>query len=259
LPTLAGLVVFFTPLREGLDREVLGLRSICVLGTGRLSPEEVAAKTGLREGMSLLEIHPQEIESRLRTDPWIREASVMRLVPGRLLVKVALREPVARVALVSGPEGAPVVLVDADGRAIAQAARELYPFLPRIEAPRLPAAGEVMPALAAAAAAVGAVGRSSLAREGATFFVGPEDDPNSVSLALPALPARVYLGTGDLTQKIDRLALVLAGNSTPARAAAEIDLRFADRAVLRGVPLPDGTAHSAQGPGGVPAPHDRAG
>jgi len=257
-PVIAGAGAWLAPLRQALDREVLGLRTICVLGAGRVSAEEIAAKTGLAEGTSLLEISPHEIESRLRTHPWIREAHVMRLVPGRLLVEVALREPVARVAMASAEVGAGV-LVDAEGRAIVQTAGEPFPLLPVIVSPRLPAAGEVVPALSAAAAAVGAVAHSAFAGTSATFFLGAENDPNSVSLQLPQLSARVLLGTGDLDQKLARLALVLAGDTTPARAAAEIDLRFADQAVLRGLPLPDGTAHSAQAPGGAPAPHDRAG
>jgi cell division septal protein FtsQ len=258
-PLVAGVGGWLSPVRRALDREVFALRSICVLGAGRLSAEEIAAKTGLAEGTSLFEISPREIEGRLRKDPWIREAAVMRLVPGRLLVKVALREPVARVTAASAEVGSPGMWVDAEGRAIAQAAGEPLPLLPIIVSPRLPAVGEVEPAVGAAAAAVGAVARSNFATTSATFFLGAENDPNSVSLKLPQLSARVLVGTGDLDQKIARLALVLAGESTPARAAAEIDLRFADRAVLRGLPLPDGTAHSAQAPGGAPAPHDRAG
>jgi len=255
----AGAAFSFTPLHEVLDREVLGLRAICVLGAGRLSAEEVAAATGLAQGTSLLAISPPAIETRLREQPWIREAHVMRFVPGRLLVQVTFREPVARVTQASPEGGAPVVLVDAEGRAVVEAAGGPVPLLPVIVSPRLPAAGELAPGLAAAAAAVEAVARSTFAARAATFYLGAENDPNSVSLQLPQLPPRVLVGSGDLDQKLARLARVIAGDTTPARDAAEIDLRFADRAVLRGLPLPDGTAHSAQAPGGAPAPHDRAG
>jgi cell division protein FtsQ len=256
---IAGAAFSFAPLHETLNREVLRLHAICVLGAGRLSAEEVAAATGLAEGTSLLAISPAAIEARLREQPWIRDAHVMRLVPGRVLVQVAFREPVARVTQASPEEGAPVVLVDAEGRAVVEAAGAPVPPLPVIVSPRLPAAGELAPGLAAAAAAVGAVARSAFADRTATLYVGAEDDPNSVSLQLTQLPPRVFVGSGDLDQKLARLAQVIAGGTTPARDAAEIDLRFADQAVLRGLPLPDGTAHSAQAPGGAPAPHDRAG
>jgi hypothetical protein len=246
-------------LRRTLDQEVLTLHAICVLGAGRLSAEEIAQRTKLVRGTSLLEISPHEIEDRLRTDPWIRKAHVMRLLPGRLLVQVAFREPVARVTQTSPAEGTAVVFVDAEGRAVVQSPGDPVPRLPVIVSPRLPAAGELVPGLGAAAAAVEAVARSSFAGTNATFYLGVEDDPNSVSLQLPPLAARVLVGTGDLDRKLARLALVIAGDTTPARGATEIDLRFADRAVLRGLPLPDGTAHSAQAPGGAPAPHDRAG
>jgi cell division protein FtsQ len=260
LPGIAAAAWELAPLRQRLDREVLALHAICVLGAGRLSAEEVAAATGLAEGTSLLEISPSEIEARLRAQPWIREAHVMRLVPGRLLVQVAFRKPVARVTRASSPEeGAPVVLVDAEGRAVVQGADEPVPPLPVIVSPRLPDAGELAPGLAAATAAVGAVARSAFAATGVTFYLGAENDPNSVSLQLAQLSPRVLVGSGDLDQKLARLALVIAGDTTPAREAAQIDLRFADRAVLRGLPLPDGTAHSAQAPGGASVPHDRAG
>ncbi len=258
-PAVAAGAGGLSPLRQVLARDVLALHSICVLGAGRLSPEEIAAKTGLADGTSLLEISPREIEARLRTHPWIRDAHVMRLLPARVLIEVALREPVARVTAASAVAGAQIVLVDAEGRAIAQSAGEPFAKLPIIVSPRLPAAGEIVPGIAAATAAALAVTRSSFAGAGATFFLGAENDPNSVALELPSLAARVLLGTGDLDLKLARLALVLAGDRTPARAAAEIDLRFADQAVLRGLPFPDGTAHSAQAPGGAPAPHNRAG
>jgi cell division protein FtsQ len=251
--------VGLAPLGRSLDREVLTLQAICVLGAGRLPAEEIAARTGLAQGTRLLEISPREIEDRLRTDPWIREAHVMRLLPGRLLVEVAFREPVARVSPPSRVDGAPVVLVDADGRAVVQRPGEPIPPLPVIVSPRLPAAGELAPGLGAAAAAVAALARSPFAGANATYYLGAEADPNSLSFQLPPLSARVLVGTGDLDRKLARLARVVAGDATPARAAAEIDLRFADQAVLRGLPLPEGTAHSAQAPGRAPAPHDRAG
>jgi cell division protein FtsQ len=262
---LAGLGIcgaggWFAVQHPGLKRELFGLRSICVLGAGRLSPEEIAAGTGLVAGTSLLEISPCEIEARLRTHPWIRDAHVLRLVPARLLVEVELREPVARVQAASTEPGGPVAWVDIDGRALAQGPDEPSSSLPTIVSPRLPVVGEVAPALGAAAAAVRAVARSALGGARATFFLGAQDDPNSVSIQLPELSAaRILLGTGDLDLKLSQLALLLEGVGAPARAAGEIDLRFADRAVLRGLPLPDGTAHSAQAPGRVPAPNDRAG
>jgi len=257
LAVIAGAAYFRAPLQKALDQQVLALHSICVIGADRLSAANVAALTGVAEGTSLLKISPHEIEGRLRTHPWIREAHVMRLLPGRLLVAVSFREPVARVAA-SAEAGTLLVLVDDDGRAVAQSSGGAFAPLPIIVSPHPPTVGEVVPALGAAAAAVRAVARSAFAGTQPTFFVG-DNDPNSVSLALPQLSARVLLGTGELDQKLARLALVLAGDRTPARTAAEIDLRFADRAVLRGLPLPEGTAHSAPAPGGASAPHDRAG
>ncbi len=241
------------PAAARLDHEILDLRSISVTGAGRLSPAEIVAATGLAAGTSLVDVSPREVEDRLRAHPWIREARVMRLPPGRVLVSVVLRQPVARLA------AEPPVLVDAEGRPFALAAPGEWSELPEIVPADLPPLGAPSARLAECAAAVAALARAGLATRTTKLWLAGPGDPAGVSVHIAALPGRVVLGNGDLDGKLARLSLLLADGRTSVSTAAEIDLRFADRAVLRGQSVPDGTGESAEAPLGSPPPEDRAG
>ena len=244
---------WIAPLAARLDHELLDLQSISVTGAGHLSPAEIVAATGLASGTSLLDVSSREVEDRLRAHPWIRDARVMRLPPGRVLVSVVLRKPVARLAT------EPPALVDEEGRPFALAAPGEWSDLPEIVPAEQLQLGAPSPRLAEAAAAAASLARAGYASKTTTLWVAEPGDPAGVSVRIAALPGRVVLGSGDLDAKLARLSHLLAAGRAPALTAAEIDLRFADRAVLRGLSIPDGMGDSAEAPLGSPPPEDRAG
>jgi hypothetical protein len=182
-------------------------------------------------------------------------ARVMRLPPGRVLVSVSLRAPVA---WTRRDDTVPPALVDATGKVFAPAGEADLAALPRL-VPAVVATPDGRPA----SLADGAVLADALARAGlgaaSEVHLGAPGDPDGLWLRVPQLPGRVVLGAGDFDAKLARLQRLLAAGLPASEAAAAIDLRFADRAVLRSPPPPDGAARSAAAPGGAPPPRDRAG
>jgi len=243
------------PVLETARHDWLALRHVAVAGAGRIGSEEIARTTGLPLGVSLLDVDSSEAERRLRAHPWIREAHVMRLPPATVVVSVALREPVA---LVESDEPGHARLVDASGAAFAPAEERDFVSLPML-VPEVLEGPDGQPAdLALGAEAAQAIARSELARTVQILLPAP-GDAEGLRLRIGATPAPVVLGSGDLDAKLARLARLLAEGLPELQSAAAIDLRFADQAVLRSPPSPEGTAKSAAAPGGAGPPRDRAG
>lgn len=99
---LVGLVaasfffLLYSPLRQAA---YLKLEHIQVQGQARLSQEEVARLSGVKLGDNLLKVNPREVETRLKQDPWIKDALVRVILPGRLVISITERKPAALVKI----------------------------------------------------------------------------------------------------------------------------------------------------------------
>jgi len=243
------------PLVAKARHDWLALRHIAVAGAGRIRAEEIARTTGLPLGRSLLDVDPADAEERLRAHPWIREARVVRMPPGTVVVSVTLREPVA---LVESDQPGHARLVDASGYAFAAADERDFQSLPLLVPEVLEGPDGSPPDLSQGAAVAQALARSGLPRNAQILLPAP-GDPDGLRLRVGATPAPIVLGQGGLDPKLARLARLLAERLPEVQTAAAIDLRFADQAVLRSPPAPEGAAKSAAAPGGAGPPKDRAG
>jgi cell division septal protein FtsQ len=110
---LVGVVLFVTGatvVRHVTTSKELAVREIVVDGASRTTPD--AVRSVLREflGKNILEVSLEDIAQAAARDPWVREASVKRLLPGTLRVLVTERNPAA-LALVRGA----IVVVDDRG------------------------------------------------------------------------------------------------------------------------------------------------
>ena len=71
----------------------LEVREVTIAGIQHLSREEVLERLGLRTGETLWSADPSVLSERLMTHPWIRQASVTRSLPHRLIVTLVERQP----------------------------------------------------------------------------------------------------------------------------------------------------------------------
>ena len=74
-----------------------GLRvdDVVVQGRGRTSGNAILAALGAARGTPMLAVSPAAAKARLEALPWIRSASVERLLPDTLYVQVTERQPLA--------------------------------------------------------------------------------------------------------------------------------------------------------------------
>lgn len=228
------------------------IERISVQGNYWLSSHDVAMATGVAPGQTGAEIEVDVVGERLRSHPWIRDAQVMRLPTGNLLISVDEREPVALLASASTTAtDAPAAwrLVDDAGTPFAHATDPTaHPIGAKTAAgwPRLRGGdqlgdGAAHPELAAALVLSRHVEQARLAGllggDRPLELVLPRSgDPRGWVLDPGPGRPRVILGHDRLIERIDRLETLLRSELSELRGANEIDLRFADRAVLRSGP-----------------------
>ena len=233
-------IMLARPVSEWLWLGAHPLERIAVHGARDLEPKRVAAVVGDLVGQPLSHLSPQVLIEAFQRDPWIRDARVLRLPEGVLVVQVEERGAIARWQGLEQME-----LVDPAGIRFA-GSLDAGGALPTIEGNASERAALPIEALQILAAL----------RAHARF----RDDPASVRLHLPRMEGpperlaapgdpepneadgyvlefdadgrRALLGRRDLTQRVARLALLLNEETEASRAARWIDLRYADRAVL---------------------------
>jgi len=230
-------VVGYASAVGGLSGEPVVLRSIAVQGLHRLTPDEVAATTGIERGAPVERIDVAALVGNLQSHPWIESARAVALPDGTLVVRVQEREPAA---WVSG-KGVETRWVDVHGRAFAPASPaeldpELWPQIVGAGPPELdPTQGPERLARAVALARLaverGVPGPVRVSLPGAP---GVADGAGWVLWPhAPALEAWLGEDVEHFPERLGRLARLLEEDPARARQASQIDLRFSGRAFLR--------------------------
>lgn len=235
-------------IRSGLVRlgasrldEALALQTISIEGNRRANAAELVAVSGLTAGMPLPDVDVDTVRALVETHPWVQRARAVRVPPSVVIVSVVEREPLV---VATGPDGPPW-LVDATGLPFTPASPDDVASLPWLVAPHAVTERVATTELARGAALALAL-RGSTLFEGAEIHVAPPPDPDGLSLLVSGLRARIVLGHGDLSEKLRRLERLRAAALPETTDALVIDLRFADRAVLRSATAP-GLAQQAMG------------
>lgn len=79
------------------------LKEIQFSGNHFVSKERILVKLPIKFGQKLWSISPQELTSHLLENPWIEEASVSRRWPGKLLIHIKERTPLAVMSVQGRP------------------------------------------------------------------------------------------------------------------------------------------------------------
>ncbi len=122
------------------------LRHIDVSGLEAADVAAVRAALWIEPGEIIFNFDPAQARARLRQLDWVRDASVVRLLPNRIVVMVDERRPLA---VWQGPDGGRVL--DQEGVVIADADPRAFAHLPVTRGPGAPhATPELIAALTAA-------------------------------------------------------------------------------------------------------------
>jgi len=249
-PVLWLLAIASGALVSGPLLELLVLRStplevVAVQGARTLAPETIVARAGVEPGRLLGSIDPAAVSAAVALEPWIESARALRLPSGTLVISVVEREAIARWRSLQSPDR--IELIDRRGERFAgrlDSVRSL-PLLqerggghaarPRIEAETL----ELLAALSGPHPLVAAAGSMTVhLPRGRT---DPEDAPSGAEdgyvIQIGERGPRVLLGRRLLGQRVARLAALLESEEPEIASARWIDLRYADRAVLRTEPV----------------------
>ncbi len=104
------------------------LQQITVLGVDRVRREEVVARLNLPREVSLISLKTGPLIERLESHPWISAASVERVFPDTLAIRITEREAVA---ILDSPEGAH--LLDEEGYLLSAIPAHPLPSLPIVQ------------------------------------------------------------------------------------------------------------------------------
>lgn len=99
---LAAFVLLVSPL--------FAVREIRVEGNQELTPEKVIAQSGITAGANIFKVNLRRAAAQIQMLPVVKEAEVRRDFPGRIVIKVIERKPVALLPVKDG-----FIAVDGEG------------------------------------------------------------------------------------------------------------------------------------------------
>lgn len=90
------VVLAFQDTRNALANAVgFRITSVAISGRNQLTQDEILAVGGVNGRSSLLFLDAATVRDRLKGDPWIADATVQKLYPGRLQIDITERKPYA--------------------------------------------------------------------------------------------------------------------------------------------------------------------
>ncbi len=192
------------------------IAGITLAGQKQLSREEILASAGITGRSSLLFLDADATRQRLKANPWIAEATVLKLYPGQLQVSVTEREAFA----LWQKNGQLSVIAD-DGTVLAPYVARRFPALPLV-------------------VGVGAEGR---AKEILTLISRYPEIRDAVSASILVAERRwnlrlkngidVRLPESGIEQALDTLVALDREKKLLSRDVTVIDLRLPDRVTVR--------------------------
>jgi len=224
---LAGAALGAAALLVGADRALhvattspaFAVRAVQVEGAVHEDPEQLAAATGAR-GANVFRLDLAAVRERLLARPWVADASVRRVVPDTLVVRVLERTPVARWQRAGGE-----ALVDGAGVVVAEGAEAARFEVPRIEG------AEDAAALALAAATVQAL-REAAPQLHAALRRLEVTGPQGMTLHAEGQPPVLVSGPDSVDEVVGWLehGAALGRQLGPVR---QVDARWRDRLFVR--------------------------
>jgi cell division protein FtsQ len=192
------------------------IASVALAGQRTLSRDAILAAAGITGRTSLLFLDASEVRARLKTNPWIAEATVLKLYPGRL--HIAITE---RTAFALWQKDGKINLIAADGAVL-----EPYVAKPFVRLPLVVGAG----AEKRASTILALIEKYPTVREqvGAAVLVADRRWNLKLKSGIDVrLPEEGIEGALELLVRLDREKQLMSRDITA------IDLRLPDRVTVR--------------------------
>ena len=104
-----------------------GIAEVALAGEQELGRDDILKTAGITEHTSLLFLDAARARARLLTNPWIAEATVLKLYPGRLRIEIKERK-----AFALWQKDARISLIASDGTVLSPAIAPRFAELPRV-------------------------------------------------------------------------------------------------------------------------------
>lgn len=230
LAVAIGLVLSFAP---GWGRGPDGFRiaRVDVRGNEVLTAAEIEMLAGLEPGGSLLSVSVASVEKALTSSPRIERAEASRLLPDRIVIRLAEKLPLAFVETPSG-----VVEVADDLTVLPEVAMTAFVDVPTVTGAIGEVSGERVDDGAELVAALDLIRKArelspALWMDMSEIHIAPG---SGLIIYTVADGAQIRVGSGALdADGLRRLSLVLEDLRAKGARAESIDLRFKDQAVVK--------------------------
>ena len=208
----------------------LEITEVSVEGIHHLTKPEVLNRLALKKGIAQYQVSLAYLGERLRTHPWIKEATVERLPLHALRVTIVERQPAA-----IARTGSEQILIDEEGVVLARLGMEDQPALPLVLGVdgSLLAQGDLRLKQRLQSAI-------HLAKSMAEALDGriEIDVSHPVNVVASAKGVRFHFGSEALKEQWDRFVTVKAAFRLPAfdgrrLEAHDVDLRYDHRVIVR--------------------------
>lgn len=225
---IAGAVALFAGVAVVLSLRLYGalaglfpVTEVVFSGNTHLSDAELKAMGGITRSDSLLTFSARSFSGKLLQSPWIREVSIRKEFPHRILVRVAETSPFA-ILEVKGR----TFLIDDRGRMLEEM-KGTVPFLPIINADPFKDRENFLEALSLAKV----IKDRKIATERNRVEIIADKGQENISMVLDNVVVKV--GYGDYEQKLERLFSLEDEIRKRAITVDYVDLRFANRVVVK--------------------------
>jgi len=211
---------------EAADRAIAGAAAlgfavdeILLAGRDKSARASVMMAIGLRRGQPIFGFDPESVRRRLERLPWVRSATVRRMLPGTVVVELIERQPLA----IWQHKGA-FSLVDAEGAVIERASLEGFGGLLTVVGMDAPGhAADLIDTLAGEPAVMMRT-KAAVRVAGRRWNLHLE---NGVVVQLPEV---------DAASAVSRLAAYERAHGVLEQGIAVLDLRLPDRLIVRTEP-----------------------
>lgn len=197
------------------------VKEIVFQGNLHLSEGELKNIAGISGNEDLVTLSARALSAKLLQSPWIKDVSVRKEFPNRILIRLAETSPFA----ILETKGR-TFLIDERGRMLEEM-KGVVPFLPIINADPSRNRENFMEALS-----LGKVIKDKkIAAERNRVEIIADKGPEALSLVLDNVVIKV--GLGDYEQKLNRLFALEEEIRKRAIPVDYVDLRFANRVVVK--------------------------
>jgi len=201
------------------------VQALDVEGRQMTTPDEILTAVNARRGAPIFGVNPAAAKLQLEALPWVRTAAVERQLPGRLFVKLTERKPLAL-----WQRHGKMVLIDEDGVVVATEHLERYANL-------LLVVGDDAPKHAASLIEILGTQPDLMKKVQAAVWINDRRWNLKLDTGID-----IELPEQDVADAWTHLAAIDRDHGLLARDIERVDLRLADRVVVKVTPEPAKTA-----------------